>query len=57
MKKFWSIFKWFLLAFGIYLVMKSPTTAADAIKMAWSVGVEVSKGVLAFFDALTPNHR
>lgn len=57
MKKFWSILKWFILAFGVYLVIKSPTTAADAIKTAWLVGVEVSRGVLAFFDALTPSRR
>ncbi len=52
MKKFWNIFKWFLLAYFVYAIVKSPQTAADVVKTLFELLAEAFRGIIGVFDAI-----
>ena len=52
MKKFWDIFKWFLLAYFIYAVVKSPDAAAGLVKTLFQIIADAFRGIVGAFDAL-----
>jgi len=51
-KKFWNIFKWFLLAYFVYAIVKSPQTAADVVKTLFELLAEAFRGIIGVFDAI-----
>ena len=52
MKKFWHVFRWFVLAFFIYAVLKSPDNAADIVRTAFTLVRDAAQGIIAVFDSL-----
>ncbi len=52
MKKFWSIFKWVLLAYFIYAVVKSPDAAADIVRTIFQILGDAFRGIIGVFDAI-----
>ncbi len=52
MKKFWSVFKWFLLAFIIYAILRDPNQAADIIRTIFNLLRDAVTSIIAVFDAL-----
>ncbi|HRW17515.1 MAG TPA: hypothetical protein P5181_01580 [Dermatophilaceae bacterium] len=52
MKKFWNVFRWFLLAFLIYAIIKSPDQAADILRTLFQLLRDAFVGIISVFDAL-----
>ena len=52
MKKFWRVFRWFVLAFFVYAVLKSPDNAADIVRTAFTVLRDAAQGGIAVGDSL-----
>ena len=52
MKKFWNIFRWFLLAYFIYAVLKSPDSAADIVRTLFQLLGDAFRGIVGVFDAI-----
>ena len=52
MKKFWNIFRWFLLAYFIYAIVKSPDAAADIVKTLFQIIGDAFRGIIGVFDSL-----
>lgn len=52
MKKFWSIFRWFLLAYFIYAVVKSPEAAANIVRTLFQIIGDAFRGIVGVFDAI-----
>jgi hypothetical protein len=51
-KKFWSIFKWVLLAYFVYAVVKSPDKAASIVTTFFNLLAEAFRSILSVFDAI-----
>lgn len=51
-KKFWSIFRWFLLAYFIYAVVKSPEAAANIVRTLFQIIGDAFRGIVGVFDAI-----
>jgi hypothetical protein len=51
-KKFWHIFRWFLLAYFIYAVVKSPDQAASIVRTLFNLLAEAFRGIIGVFDAI-----
>ena len=51
-KKFWDIFKWFLLAYFVYAVVKSPDAAANIVKTLFQIIGDAFRGIVGVFDAI-----
>lgn len=45
---------WLVVAFALYSVVATPTTAAGAVRNAGEFVQEIGGAVIEFFDALTP---
>ena len=52
MKKFWNVFRWFLLAFLIYAIIKSPDQAASIVRTLFNLLAEAFRGIIGVFDAI-----
>ncbi|MFZ1286414.1 MAG: hypothetical protein WAR57_05175 [Candidatus Phosphoribacter sp.] len=52
MKKFWSVFRWFLLAYFIYAVVKSPDAAAEIVRTLFQLLGDAFRGIIGVFDAI-----
>lgn len=52
MKKFWNIFRWVLLGYFVYAVIKSPDQAAEIVKTLFNLLAEAAKGILGVFDKI-----
>ena len=52
MKKFWNVFKWVLLAYFVYAVVKSPNTAADIVRALFQLLADAFRGIMSVFDAV-----
>ncbi|MBK8468382.1 MAG: hypothetical protein IPL45_00895 [Actinomycetales bacterium] len=51
-KKFWSVFRWFLLAYFIYAVVKSPDAAAEIVRTLFQLLGDAFRGIIGVFDAI-----
>jgi hypothetical protein len=51
-KKFWNVFRWFLLAYFVYAVVKSPDQAADIVKTLFNLLADAAKSIFAVFDQI-----
>ena len=52
MKKFWSVFRWFLLAYFVYAVVKSPEAAAGSVRTLFQIIGDAFRGIVGVFDTL-----
>lgn len=52
MRKFWNVFRWFLLGFFIYAILKSPDSAANILRSVFQILRDAVTGIVAVFDAL-----
>ena len=50
MKKFWSVFRWFLLAYFVYAVVKSPEAAAGIVRKLFQIIGAAFRGIVGVFD-------
>ena len=50
MKKFWSVFRWFLLAYFVYAVVKSPEAAAGIVRTLFQIIGDAFRGIVGVFD-------
>ncbi|GAB2693290.1 hypothetical protein [Thalassiella azotivora] len=47
-----KVLMWFLIAFAIYAIFKSPDQAADIVRSAFNGLADIIGGIGEFFDAL-----
>ena len=52
MKKFWNVFRWFLLAYFVYAVVKSPEAAAGMVRTLFQIIGDAFRGIVGVFDTL-----
>jgi hypothetical protein len=51
-KKFWNIFRWFLLAYFAYAIVKSPDQAAGIVRTLFSLLADAFRGIISVFDKI-----
>lgn len=52
MRRFWRIVGWLLLIYLIFLIIRSPTQAADLVRTAFDFLAGAVRAIAAFFDSL-----